>query len=79
MTLPDQTPEKLEALANPRKRLPIYGRRKILLDAAMAAIAECGKKLREDGWDPVMTVEAIPDLHITLTIAIDVGPPVEAE
>jgi len=53
---------------------------RLLLDAAMNALGECGKRLREDGWDATMTVHTIPDLHVTLTVTINVGPiPVEAE
>ena len=52
---------------------------RILLDAALDDFGVCGKSLREQGWDATLTVHALPELHITLTVPIHVGPiPVEA-
>jgi hypothetical protein len=53
---------------------------RILLDAAMNEMGTCGKHLRENGWDAQMTVHTIPELHVTLTVPINVGPiPVEVD
>ena len=59
---------------------PITRPQRLLIDAAIDALGECGKKLRADGWDATLTVDTVPALHVSLTVAINVGPiPVEAE
>jgi hypothetical protein len=64
--------------SNPRST-PITQPQRILLDAAMNALGDCGRKLREDGWDATLTVHTIPTLHVALSVQINTGPtPVEA-
>jgi hypothetical protein len=67
-------------MSEPQHAASLSHPQRILLDAAMDALGACGKSLRAEGWDATLTVHTIPELHVTLTVPINVGPiPIEVD
>lgn len=66
--------ERMEHNNNAEVGQPLTEPQRLMLDFVMDALGQCGAVLREKGWDAQLTVHTIPTLHVSLSIAINVGP-----